>query len=51
MTWQEWAVARQVVAEEFVGGPLRNIARAEQEAEDAQIEATKAAIRKTMKVA
>lgn len=48
MTWSQWRAACQLVAEERIGAPLRAQHRAEQEAEDAQIEATKAAIRRTM---
>jgi hypothetical protein len=44
MTWEDWHSARQQIAEEFLGGPLREQIRREEE----QVEATKAAIRSTM---
>ena len=43
MTWSQYARARQMLAEERVGVAMR----AEQRAEIEQIDATKAAIRKT----
>jgi hypothetical protein len=42
MTWAQYAAARQLLAEEKLGAPMR----AQQRAEDEQVEATKAAIRK-----
>ena len=42
MTWAQFYAARQLIAEERYGAPLRASQRAEQE----QVEATKAAIRK-----
>ena len=50
MTWAQWKAACQLVAEERIGAPMRAKHRAEQEAEDAQVEATKAAIRQTQGV-
>ena len=44
MTWQEFAAARQVLAEERIGSAIRTAQRAELE----QVESTKAAIRKSM---
>lgn len=44
MTWAEFAAARQVLAEERIGTAIRTAQRAE----EAQVEATKAAIRKNM---
>jgi hypothetical protein len=44
MTWEDWHSARQQIAEEFLGAPLREQIRRE----DAAVEATKAAIRSTM---
>lgn len=49
MTWAQWKAATQLLAEESpVGAPMRAQQLAERAAEDAQVEATKAAIRKTM---
>lgn len=48
MSWVEFNAARQLEAELRLGAPYRAAVRAEQEREDAQVEATKAAIRKTM---
>lgn len=47
MTWQQFAAARRLLAEERVGAPAREHQRATMAAEDATVEATKAAIRKT----
>jgi hypothetical protein len=44
MTWADFAAARQVLAEERIGSAIRTAQRAE----DAKVEATKAAIRKNM---
>lgn len=44
MTWEDFAAARQVLAEERIGSAIRTAQRAE----DAKVEATKAAIRKHM---
>lgn len=46
MTWAEFSAARQLLAEERLGAPLRAQQRNEIEREDAQVEATKAAIRR-----
>jgi hypothetical protein len=43
MTWVEYNAARQLIAEEFVGSRIRS----QQRAEDRQVEATKAAIRRS----
>jgi len=45
MTWEDWHSARQLLAEEFLGAPLREHVRVEQAAEDQAAETTKAAIR------
>lgn len=47
MTYQQFVMARLLIAEERFGAPVRS----HQRAEDAKVEATKAAIRKHMKVA
>lgn len=44
MTWQQWKAACQVVAEEKIGAPIR----AQQRAEEAEVEATKDRIRAHM---
>jgi hypothetical protein len=49
MTFAQWSAAVQLLAEESpVGAPERARVLAEREAEESQIEATKAAIRRTM---
>lgn len=45
MTWEDWHSARQQLAEEFLGAPLREIVRRE----DEQVKATQAAIRQYAK--
>lgn len=44
MTWAQWKAACQLLAEERIGTPRR----AKEYAEDAEAEATKAAIRRDM---
>lgn len=44
MSWSEFAAARQVLAEERIGTAIRTAQRAEQ----AQVDATKEAIRRNM---
>lgn len=51
MTWQDFAVARQLLTEEYIGAPRRAAAHAEMAREDAQFAATGAALRKVPKVA
>jgi hypothetical protein len=46
MTWPQFVAARRLLAEERYGAPRRALERAENDAEDASVEATKAAIRK-----
>ena len=46
MTWPQFVAARRLLAEDRVGAPQRMVQRAAIEAEDAQVEATKAAIRR-----
>lgn len=45
MTWEEFAAARLLLAEETLGGPLRAAQRSEQAREDAEFENTKAALK------
>lgn len=49
MSWEQFTKARRLLAEERVGAPRRAAAQAQVDAEDAQIEATKAAIRQAQR--
>lgn len=52
MTWVQWKQACQLLAEESpIGAPERARKMAEIAAEDAQVEATKAAIRRAERIA
>lgn len=47
MSWEEFSLARQLLAEERLGAPLRAAAYAAEARESAQVAATKDAIRRT----